>query len=121
MEIDIKVGGFKLIQSGSIVFNQSNNVLFSFKGLEIEFVFIQNDDKEQSVKAVPIGEKKLQLQVLNFNNVLGTGQTNPINIASLNSGEDIFLQYVIYSINEIKILHYSWFSKPTNKNTNVTD
>lgn len=113
MEVDIKVGDFKLLKSGSIVFNQTNNVVFTIEDIEIEFVFKHNDTKEKGVKAVPIGNKKVQLQITNFDNVLGTAQNVPFNIASLNTGEDLFLQYAVYSINEIKILHYSWFTKPT--------
>jgi len=112
MEVDIKVGDFKLLKSGSIIFNQTKNVVFTIEDIEVEFVFEHNDTKEKGVKAVPIGNKKVQLQITNFDNVLGTAQNVPFNIASLNTGEDLFLQYAVYSINEIKILHYSWFIKP---------
>ena len=112
MQIDIKVGDFKLLQSGSMVFNQTNNVVFNIEDIEIEFVFIQDTSKEKGVKAQAIGKKKVQLQITNFDNVLGTAQNIPLNIASLNTGEELYLQYVVYAINEIKILHYSWYSKP---------
>ncbi len=111
MNIKKKVGDFNLIESGSIVLNQSNNISFFIADLEIEFVFNNNDEKKQEVKAIPIGNKKLQLQIFNFDNPLGTGPKMPMSVATLNNNEEIYLQYVIYSINEIKILHYSWYSK----------
>lgn len=106
-----KVGDFALIEGGSIVLNQSNNVSFFFADLEIEIVFNNSEEKKQEVKAIPIGGKKLQLQIFNFDNPLGTGPKMPMSIATLNTGEEIYLQYVIYSINEIKVIHYSWYTK----------
>lgn len=116
MDVEIKVGDYKLLKSGSIIFNQTNNVVFTIEDIEIEFIFKHNDTKEKDVKAVPIGNKKVQLQITNFNNVLGTAQNVPFNVASLNSGENLYLQYAVYSINEVKILHYSWFIKPIVEN-----
>ena len=114
MEFAIKkVGDFKCLESGSIVLNQSNSIVFTFSGVEIEIVFITNDGEEnQSIKALPQSNKKLLIQLINFNNSLGTGITRPISIATLNSKEEVFLQYVVYSINEIKVMHYTWYSKP---------
>ena len=112
MQIDVKVGELNLIKSGSIVFNQTNNVVFKVVDIEIELVFIQDANIERDVKAQAIGNKKIQLQITNFDNVLGTAQNNPLNIASLSTGENLYLQYAVYAINSVKILHYSWYSRP---------
>lgn len=111
MIIKKKIGEFELIESGSIVIDKANTVSFFLDDLEIEIVFFDRDDKKQEIKAIPVDTKKLQLQLINFNNPLGTGPTKPLNIATLNTGECVYLQYVVYAIHDIKILHYSWYSK----------
>lgn len=111
MIIKKKIGEFELIDSGSIVIDKANTVSFFLDDLEIEIVFFDRDDKKQEIKAIPVDTKKLQLQLINFNNPLGTGPTKPLNIATLNTGECVYLQYVVYAIHDMKILHYSWYSK----------
>ena len=115
MVIKKTVGEFDLIDGGSIVANQSNNILFLIDNLEIEIVFVDSEDKKQEIKSSIVDNKKLQLHLLNFNNPLGVGPTRPISVATFSSGIEIFLHYVVYSISDTKIFHYSWYSKPVNQ------
>jgi hypothetical protein len=119
MVITKKVGDFDLIESGSIVINQSNTISFFILNLEVEFVFSDTEDKKQEIKVSTIDNKKLQLNLLNFNNTLGTGITKPMSVATLNTGEEVFLQYVVYAVGELKVLHYSWYSKPVVEDSSV--
>ena len=117
MEITIKVGELNLIESGSIVLNQSNKLSFNIEDLEFEFLFQTEEDEDHKphIKLISKDSKSIQFQMINYNNPLGTGTPNPLNVASLSTGEEIFLQYAIHGINELKIFHYSWYSKPEGK------
>lgn len=117
MDIKTKVGDFDVVECGSIVLNQSNLITFSIEDLEFEFVFQSEEGTEQKpyINLVTINSKKIRFQMVNYNNPLGTGIPNPLNVASLSTGEEVYLQYAIHGINELKIFHYTWYLKPISK------
>ena len=117
MEIKTKVGDLDLIESGSIVLNKDSKLYFSIEDLVFEFVFPSADGEEKTpnTKLVTTSSKSVQFQLINYDNPLGTGSPNPLNVASLSTGVDLYLQYAVHGKNKMKIFHYTWYSKPTSK------
>ena len=117
IKFELKVGDYEVFQSGSVVLNAQHPVTFVIADLTFELVFMTSEDKKTAIKAQPDGNKKLTIELYNYDNSLGTVQIQPIEFATLSDGHKVFFQYAIYGIGTgLKVLHYTWYLLAAGKN-----
>jgi hypothetical protein len=111
---NISSGGAEIISSGTIIQFNRKPIEINVQLLDFSFKCILNfenkfDTKEQSLKATA-EMSTISLTFFNFNNPLGSGSSEPINIGTYED-KFIYLSYRIYSLNEQsdKTLHYSFY------------
>lgn len=109
--MEVVLNGYKIIRDGTIVLNPKDTLSFTIEGLKFNFVFIEDESGNKKIEDVREPDS-LTLKIFNFNNVLGTGLSDPIELATLDSGEYLYLQFAVYQIvKEIKVFHYTWSTK----------
>lgn len=110
--ISIKINDFEVVRDGSLVVNASNSISFTVADLEFTFIFQKDETGEKKLVHNPVGDKKVITSIYNFDNSLGTGYSDPIEFATLNNGEKLYLLFAVYSIAEsLKIFHYTWLKR----------
>lgn len=117
--INVKVGALDLLASGSVVINEDTPVEFKISNLSIELMFYE--DKSVSTNKIefetPITKTNtLIIKTTNFNNILGTMNTKPLQVGTL-SNRLLYFSFIVYTIeNNNRVIHYSWFlGQPTNE------
>ena len=79
--------------------------------LAIEFIFKEEEGQKPAQKVTGSG-KKLILELLNFNNTLGTGNINPMEIGTLNH-KKLFVNFRVYALGQskTKLIHYTIYQE----------
>ena len=111
MDFKIEVGDMSVLQSGTVIGVVNQSIEFLIDDLTIEFIFVDNEDREQVVNPESVSNKHLKLTFINFNNSLGTGNIEPLKIGSYGDNH-LLLSYRIYSLGENvgKTLHYTFLT-----------
>ncbi len=118
--MDISIGKYKVFQTGTVISLPNESVIFDFQALRFIFTFIDTEDKIQKIETKIDGRTSLELKFYNFNNVLGTGNTTPLPLGTLN-GAELLLQFRIFSLgdgsnsNTGKTIHYTWLLNQVSK------
>ncbi|MFK7750541.1 MAG: DUF6864 domain-containing function [Kordia sp.] len=113
MEIKIKTGEYEVIASGSIVGNHNEPIEFELSTLFFIFEFITDTNSPESkINKTGIDDKTLKIELINFNNTLGTRNTAPLPIGTVNNRK-LFVNFSSYSLSESTgpIFHYSFLHK----------
>jgi len=114
----IEIGDYEIYSSGTIITNKDeDNVKFFIEDLLFEFLF-KNDTKDtkQNLGVQQIeGTKGIRLEFKNFNNSLGTGNTQPILLGNLGP-KSLYLNFRVYAMIgdkgiSGKTIHYTWLTK----------
>lgn len=114
----IEIGDYEIYTSGTIITNTDEDIVkFFIEDLLFEFLF-KNDttDTKQNLGVSQLeGTKGLRIEFTNFNNSLGTGNTQPILLANLGT-KALYLNFRVYAMigdNGIsgKTIHYTWLTK----------
>lgn len=111
MNIQIELEDYDIISSGTIIGVINQALIFKIEDLLFELKFINNIETSENKISSSIGEdgKKMILTFQNFNNSIGIGNTDPIEIGWIGEHK-LFLNYRVYSLTENtgKLLHYTW-------------
>lgn len=111
--MDIKINDYDVVREGSLVVNPEYTISFRVEDLSFKFDFKKDDSNEKKLQDEKIGNKTLVVHILNFDNVVGTGYSTPIELATLSTGEKLYISFAVYSIAEnLKIFHYTWLKRP---------
>lgn len=108
------VGELEIVSSGSVIAFKDKNLKFLVSDEEgsvwIEIIF-NDDEKEekQSIKYRKVDNKTLTIELIKFDNPLGTGTKRPIKIGTI-SGKEFYLSFSVYPIDEIKNFIYTFYS-----------
>lgn len=108
--INIKSGSYDVLCSGSVIQFDAEPVTISFLELFFVFKFI-NDDNEKQRQEFNISNNIFTLILYNFNNSLGTGNTQAINLGSINN-RNLYLNYRIYTLSDLKhdrTIYYTFY------------
>lgn len=109
MDVITTVNGMKLEHSNTIiVYNKQPASLLLNKNYKVTFSFI-DDEKEQNLSFNPV-EGGLDIVLKNFNNVLGSSTSQPIEFASIN-GKSLYIAFTVEAIGDVKILQYNIYIK----------
>lgn len=104
MNIDISTNGYRVLSSGMVILNSSDNELnfkieasntFSFG---VKLIFIDTKDEGSPVEKM-VENNTIIFKCSNFNNVLGTGTVRPLPIATV-SGKNILLHFWSYLLGD---------------------
>jgi hypothetical protein len=98
----------EVVESGSVVF-EDGWVKVSVQDIIVEFSFETNfESEEQKVIGKNVGDKELQLTLVNFNNPLGTAFSNQIGDIE---NKPLYLAFYIFALGEerkFRLLHYTF-------------
>lgn len=109
--INIKVGDLTLLDSGCIITPQGASVHFFIKDLEYVFNFVDKGEEKAQMKFISNNGKKLEIEMLNFNDIIGVGNINPLPMGKIDNKE-IFLMFRVSMLKEGgKTMQYSWYLK----------
>lgn len=120
MKIDLSTPSHHIVASGSVItYNEDPlTIRFGLEGEDLEFMFTFLEDKnspdEPSLRAIPHGEHKLELCLVNFDHELGTGNAAPIEVGVLND-KTLSVNYRVYSLqaSDSRLLHYTFYTSAT--------
>lgn len=111
MNIKLKYGELTLIKSDSVIIhdNQPINIIID-DGYTV-VVSAQDDSSttEQNINITP-NDRGVKIDLINFNNPLGTATSKPIEFAKQN-GNAISISICLYTIGTAKIIHYNIYTK----------
>jgi hypothetical protein len=117
--MNIKVGEYEVYSSGTIVSLPEEIIQFYIEDLTYELEFKDDLTKsEQNVEAIADSKTKtMKLVFTNFNNNLGTGSLNPLNLGFIGK-KILYFNYRVYALvgnkdsgTAGKTLHYTWLTK----------
>jgi hypothetical protein len=110
---NISSGGAEIISSGLIIQFNKKPIEINVQLPDFSFTCVikfenKLENKVQSLHAEAIPPSTLSITFFNFNNPLGSGSSEPLNIGSYKN-KSLYLSYRIYSLSENsdKTLHYT--------------
>lgn len=120
--MNIKVGEYTVYESGCVITHLGKPVVFQIEDLTFEFNFVndtENTESRANVLAKNNSVKNLVFTFFNYDNELGRGIKEPVNVGNIESSE-LYLQYFIYAIgnSNSKIIKYTWLTKKKNEEAN---
>jgi hypothetical protein len=111
MNVKIELEDYDILSSGTIIGVLNQTMIFNIEDLIFELKFINNSETtENKISSIlPDDGKKMVLTFENFNNSLGIGNTDPIEVGWIGE-QKLFFNYRVYSLTENtgKLLHYTW-------------
>lgn len=108
---NIRVGEFSLMESGSIISPKGADIHFFIRDLEYVFSFVDLADEKPQIKTKSNNGKKLEIELVNFNDAVGIGNINPLPMGQID-GLDIFIMFRVAQLKEGgKTMHYTWYSR----------
>jgi hypothetical protein len=111
MKITTEIEDYEILSTGTIISVADKLIIFKIEDLLFEFEFKNNTEFSENKISAQNSEngKTMRLLFENFNNSLGTGNVEPIDIGYIGR-KKIFLNYRIYAIsgNSGKLVHYTW-------------
>ena len=115
----ISVGNYIVLESGTIVSHQNEDITFEVKTLNFVFFFFLYEKTEEAKVESKVEGKSLVLTHINFDSPFGRGLTRPIVLGTIDD-KKIYIQYVVYSVDKssgVKIFHYSFLSEKNSDDT----
>lgn len=114
--MDVKINDFDVVRDGTLVVNSSHTISFMIEDLTLKFDFIKDDSKEKKVRQEHQDANTLIIHIYNFDNTVGSGFSDPIEIARFDTNEILYVLFAVYSIaDNLKIFHYTWLKGPAMK------
>lgn len=105
-------GDKEIFDSGLVIsFKQESLVFELSENMKITISFVDIDsEKGHRIETNPINNHELEFKLINFNNSLGTGTTEPLPIGTLNKRR-LYLNFIVYSLGKDtqKDFHYTWY------------
>lgn len=113
-DMKISVGEYEVYDKGSVLSHGDRDILFEIKNLKVRIKFENNPEDTNYAANINLieGNTCLQITLVNFNNPMGTGLTNPVEIGMIN-GSRLFFQFVVYRLGEsdTRMVSYTWLTR----------
>lgn len=105
-----------IITSGSVISFREDalSLTLPLEGEDLSFIFSFSSDKvdphRPRVEVIPYSDRRLELQFVNFDYDLGTGNVSPIELGVIDD-KPLYLNYRIYSLadSDCRLLHYTFY------------
>ncbi len=108
----IKSGSYEVFDTGTVISFKQEPVTFQLAAdLQVRLAFRDDiDNKDHSLEFKPISSQELEIHLINFNNSLGTGNTAPLLVGTLNN-KRLYLNIRVHTLDvkTNKTIHYSWY------------
>ncbi len=107
--IKAKSSGKDILVSGTVHTFAPDNLDLFLADLQISLEF-KNDSGEARMETEPGSGKAVRFRLFNFNNSIGTGTTQPIEIGHFQN-RNLYLAFTVYAFDQqsLKIVHYTFF------------
>lgn len=107
-----KIGNYDHLESGHAIVHSPNSVIIDIQSLSFELLFIENSEIKEAKLEATGGGQNLKLTFTNYNSGLGTVNTVPLPIGTLNNRK-LYFNYVIYGFGTpeaqvAKLIHYTF-------------
>lgn len=113
--MDIIVDKYLVYDSGVIVLPSEKTITMKIEDTDFIFDFKDEEGGMPSIKIVESTDTRCHLTFSNFKSPLGTSIKEPLLIASLDNGDNLYLQYAITTINKaIKVFQYTLYTSLKN-------
>ena len=107
MKVEIKNGNLLLTKSDTVLVYENQEVSLTFDG---QFLLIFHFAEDSTIKDHKLEfedlDNGIKLNLINFNNPLGSASGSPIPFASKN-GKSVYVSFAVYLLGKAKILHYN--------------
>ncbi len=109
----IKSGNYEVFDAGTVISFELEPVTFYLADdLKIRLSFKDDIDKKEGhcMEFNPISNSELEIILINFNNSLGTGNTVPLQVGTLNN-KLLYFNFRVFTlnVNTNKTIHYCWY------------
>jgi len=109
----ITSGNYEVFDSGTVISFEQEPVTFHLaEDLKIRILFRDDEEKknENRLEFNPVNDKELEIILINFNSSLGTGNTVPLQVGTLNN-RNLYLNFRVYTLNvkTNKTIHFCWY------------
>lgn len=119
MNVKIEIDGYEIISTGTVMTVEGKKLLFTIEDLKYELEFKDNTETTEPMISsnVIIDGKGLEIFFENFNNSLGAGNVEPIELGKVGDRK-ILLIYRVYALtaSKSKIFHYTWLLEKGSEN-----
>lgn len=110
--MEIFVDKYSVYSSGVLILSSDKTITMKIEDTDFIFDF---EDIEGGSPHLQLGESNdysCHLTFCNFNNPLGVSIKEPVLIASLSNGDNLYLQYAIITVNKVvKVFQYTLYTK----------
>lgn len=103
----IRVGSQDVVASGTVLVN-TKQVQFEIANLKVEMLF-ESDGDAPRLGAARASGAKLTLPLYNFDNPLGSGTTQPLEVGTL-AGRKLWLAFMVHALSSsgLRTVHYTF-------------
>ena len=116
LSFNIQMSDYELEASGSVITKKDANIVFSIQDLVYTFSFVNEENTPPQFRIKSNDGKRLELELVNFNNPLGMGNVDPFPMGRIGNRLLYIMIRVVPFDNGGKTLHYSWYSKLSESN-----
>ena len=114
MPITIKTGNLSIYETGSVITYNNQPVDFLFETLFFRFQFESDNSSQPSIKvaAIPSIANSLTIILVNYDNEIALGNSQPLSVGTLN-GQRLFLNFRVFNLKgkADKIIHFTWYKE----------
>lgn len=113
----LETDGYEILYSGStMLFNPNGNLKFFINDLIIELQFIKGDyDDKIRIDTTNSTDKHVIIKCTGYENSLGSGLTEPINILDINN-ESVFFRFIAFDMSNLPYIIFSFYREVKNEN-----
>jgi len=105
-------GDKEIFDSGLVIAFKNEPILIQLTPtMKITISFIDDkSDAKQRIEPKPKSEDELELKLINFNNSMGTGTTEPMRLGTIDN-RYLYLNFFVYSLGlgTQKTFQYTWY------------
>lgn len=107
MKVEIKNGDLFLTKSDTILVYDNQEVTLTFdEQYTLIFHFMEDSTEKDNKMDIEHIDGGVKLNLINFNNPIGTATGKPIPFATANN-KQVYVSFAVYSIGKSKVLHYN--------------
>lgn len=113
--MEVFVDKYSVYSSGVLILSSDKTITMKVEDTDFIFDFNDIEGETPTIQLGESNEKSCHLTFCNFNNPLGVSIKEPVLIASLDNGNNLYLQYVITTVNKVvKVFQYTLYTKKGN-------
>lgn len=107
--LKIRTAGKDVVASGTVITGDNKDVEFQLANIQVRLNFLSDGGAHPRMEPAPAAGSLLALSLYNFNNSIGAGTTDPIEIGNL-AGRKLLFSFIVYAMTResTKTVHYTF-------------